>query len=209
MTTALLELVEGESKVCGRTGYRTRDLWLLSQTRTDYATRSGSVCVCEGYLYSHVSHGKFYFEKIIAIFSGGKTSTCTWKSFYTCRVAKQTFILPTCIRKLADCATQSGSVCLCLCVYLYRHVSGGKFYFEKIIAIFSGSKNFYVFGEKLPYLLSGYADVYTYLHASENSVMQYNSTTLEKMLLNYAAFPGRTLFGCLIKKRLEISKRTF
>ena len=27
------------------------------------------------------------------------------------------------------------------------------------------------------------------------------------MLLKYAAFRGRTLFGCLIKKRLETSKR--
>ena len=31
-TTALLESVEGEMKVCGRTEYRTRDLWLMSQT---------------------------------------------------------------------------------------------------------------------------------------------------------------------------------
>ena len=33
LTTALLESGEGETKVCGRTGYRTRDLWLLKQTR--------------------------------------------------------------------------------------------------------------------------------------------------------------------------------
>ena len=38
----------------------------------------------------------------------------------------------------------------------------------------------------------------TFIHSSENSVMQLNSTTLEKMLLKYAAFRGRTLFGCLI-----------
>ena len=31
LTTALLESAEGETKVCGR--YRTRDLWLLKQTR--------------------------------------------------------------------------------------------------------------------------------------------------------------------------------
>ena len=30
---ALLESAEGETKVCGRTGYRTRDLWLLKQTQ--------------------------------------------------------------------------------------------------------------------------------------------------------------------------------
>ena len=30
-TTALLESVEGETKECDRTGYQTRDLWLLSQ----------------------------------------------------------------------------------------------------------------------------------------------------------------------------------
>ena len=55
--------------------------------------------------------------------------------------------------------------------YLYSHVSGGKFYSEKIIAIFSGGKNYYMSGEMLPYLSSD-ADVYTYLDASENSVMQ-------------------------------------
>ena len=32
LTTALLESAEGETKVCGRIKYRTRDLWLLSQT---------------------------------------------------------------------------------------------------------------------------------------------------------------------------------
>ena len=46
-------------------------------------------------------------------------------------------------------------VCWCVCVYLFSHVSGGKFYFEKIIAIFSGGKNYYMYGEKLPYLSSG------------------------------------------------------
>ena len=30
-TTALFESAEGETKVCGRTGYRTRDLWLLNR----------------------------------------------------------------------------------------------------------------------------------------------------------------------------------
>ena len=33
LTTALFESAEGETKVCGRTGYRTRDLSLLKQTR--------------------------------------------------------------------------------------------------------------------------------------------------------------------------------
>ena len=32
LTVALLESAEGETKVCSRTGYRTRDLLLLSQT---------------------------------------------------------------------------------------------------------------------------------------------------------------------------------
>ena len=31
-------------------------------------------------------------------------------------------------------------MCVCVCVYLHSHVSGGKFYLEKIIAIFSGGK---------------------------------------------------------------------
>ena len=71
-------------------------------------------------------------------------------------------------------------VCVFVCVSvwerekgcLYSHVSGGKFYFEKIIAIFSSGKNYYMYMEKLSYLPSDLADVYTYLHASENSVMQ-------------------------------------
>ena len=33
LATALLESAEGGMKVCGRTEYRTRDLWLLKQTR--------------------------------------------------------------------------------------------------------------------------------------------------------------------------------
>ena len=33
LRTALLESVEGETKVCVRTGYRTRELWLLSLKR--------------------------------------------------------------------------------------------------------------------------------------------------------------------------------
>ena len=99
-------------------------------------------------------------------------------------------------------------MCVCVCGRaggrerqkgcLYSHVSGGKFYFEKIIAIFSMGQNYYMYVEKLPYLSSDEADVYTYLHASENSVMQLISTTLEKMLLKYAAFRGRTFFGRLI-----------
>ena len=44
-------------------------------------------------------------------------------------------------------------VCVCVCGYLYSHVCGGKFYFKKIIAIFSGGKNYYMY--KLPYLSSG------------------------------------------------------
>ena len=47
-----------------------------------------------GYLYSHVSGGKFYLEKIIAIFPGAKGTTCTGKSFRTFLVTKQT-IIPT------------------------------------------------------------------------------------------------------------------
>ena len=42
-----------------------------------------------------------------------------------------------------------------------------------MIVIFSWGKNYYMYVEKLPYLSSDKADVYTYLHASENSVMQY------------------------------------
>ena len=70
------------------------------------------------------------------------------------------------VRRATDCAMRCGSVfvCVCVCVreresgrergYLYSHVSGGKFYFEKIIAIFSVGKYYYMYGEKLPYLSS-------------------------------------------------------
>ena len=37
LTTALLESAEGETKVCGRTGYRTRALWLLKEKCYDIA----------------------------------------------------------------------------------------------------------------------------------------------------------------------------
>ena len=45
LTTALLESAEGETKVCSRTGYRTRDLWLLKQTRGEgkYTDQIGGV----------------------------------------------------------------------------------------------------------------------------------------------------------------------
>ena len=33
LKSVLLESAERETKVCGRTGYQTRDLWLVSQTR--------------------------------------------------------------------------------------------------------------------------------------------------------------------------------
>ena len=33
LSTVLLESAEGETKICVRIGYRTQDLWLLSQTR--------------------------------------------------------------------------------------------------------------------------------------------------------------------------------
>ena len=56
-----------------------------------------------GYLYSHVSGGKFYFEKIITIFPGAKATICTGKSLHTFRVTKQTFI-PTYIhQKILSC----------------------------------------------------------------------------------------------------------
>ena len=43
-------------------------------------------------------------------------------------LALESDALPTTLRGPA--------VCVCVCVYLYSHVSGGKFYFEHIIAIF-------------------------------------------------------------------------
>ena len=59
--------------------------------------------MCEGYLYSHVSGGKFYFENIIAIFSGGNNYYMYGRSFHTFRVTKQTFI-PTYMRqKILSC----------------------------------------------------------------------------------------------------------
>ena len=52
------------------------------------------------------------------------------------------------------------SVCVRVCARwrekgcLYSHFSGGKFSFEKIIAIFSWGKNYYMYVEKLPCLSS-------------------------------------------------------
>ena len=52
----------------------------------------------------------------------------------------------SCVRRATDCSTLSGSVCVrerererggAGCIY--SHVSGGKFYFEKIIAILAGA----------------------------------------------------------------------
>ena len=82
------------------------------------ALRGPAVCVCvrererererekereKGCIYSHVCGGKFYFEKIIAIFSGAKTTTCTWKIFHTFRVTKQTFIPTYMHLKILSC----------------------------------------------------------------------------------------------------------
>ena len=78
------------------------------------------VCVCEGvpiqsclrweflcvrgYLYSHVSGGKFYFEKNHShFFQGTKTNTCTGKNFHTILVAKQTFIPTSMHQKILSC----------------------------------------------------------------------------------------------------------
>ena len=76
--------------------------------------RGPAVCVCvcmcvcarereKWYLYSHVFGGKFYFEKIISIFPGAKTTTCTWKRFHTFRVTKQTFIPTYMHQKILSC----------------------------------------------------------------------------------------------------------
>ena len=48
LTTVLLESVEGETKVCGRTRYRTRDLWLLNRTRyrLRFAARQDTSQIC-------------------------------------------------------------------------------------------------------------------------------------------------------------------
>ena len=93
----------------GRIGHQTRDLWLLSQTRSDCATRI-AVCVC------------------VCVFVCGGVRGC----------------VRVCVR-----------ACVCVCVYvfegyLYSHVFGGKFYFQKIIAIFSRGKTYYMYGKKLP-----------------------------------------------------------
>ena len=43
LTTALLESAEGETKVGGQTGYRTRDLWLLKQTQGEGTYTNGQI----------------------------------------------------------------------------------------------------------------------------------------------------------------------
>ena len=62
-------------------------------------------------------------------------------------LALESDALPTALRGLAVCVCGGGG-------YLNSHVSGGKFYLGKIIAIFFGGSNYYMYGEKLPYLSS-------------------------------------------------------
>ena len=64
LTTGLLESAEGETKVCGRTGYPTRDLWLISQTRyrLRYATRLFLLLIKFPYL-------KFFLVPLFVAFS--------------------------------------------------------------------------------------------------------------------------------------------
>ena len=118
---------------------------------------------------------------------------------------------------LRVCVRVCVCVCVCVCVRereregcLYSHVSGGKFSFEKNDShFFLGQKLLHVRGkasipfERLSKRLYLPTCIRKFCHAIQKS------TTLEKMLLKYAAFRGRTLCGCLIKKRLETSKRTF
>ena len=87
-------------------------------------------------------------------------------------------MLPNALRGPAVCVY----LCVCLCVCerergIPSYVSGGKFYFEKIIAIFSGSKNYYMYGEKLPYLSSDQADdIPTYMHQKILSCNKLDNT---------------------------------
>ena len=57
MTTALLKSAEGETKVCGRTEYRTRDLWLINQMRyrLRYVARPESKRSCTSLLISLIT----------------------------------------------------------------------------------------------------------------------------------------------------------
>ena len=107
-------------------------------------------------------------------------------------------------------------VCVCVCERekerergVYSHVSGGKFYFEKIIAIFSGGKNLlHVRGKaSIPFeWLSRHLYLPTCIRKFCHAI---NSTALEKMLLKYAAFRESTLFVCLIKKKVRNFKAYF
>ena len=86
------------------------------------------MCVRErgGYLYSHVSGGKFYFEKIIAIFPGAKTTTCTGESFHTIRATKQTYIPTYMHQKILSCnkLDNIGEMLLKYAVYRGRALFG-------------------------------------------------------------------------------------
>ena len=55
MTTAVLESAEGETKVCGQTGYRTQDLWLTSQVpyRLRHAARLKDIGIVKQKRYTY------------------------------------------------------------------------------------------------------------------------------------------------------------
>ena len=92
LTTALLETVEEEepisTKVSDRTGYRTRDFWLLSQTWFSHKfewleipTRQCSFCMCHllGFTYLKIIFGeKKYF---ICVYGKENMILKTSKSF--------------------------------------------------------------------------------------------------------------------------------
>ena len=64
-------------------------------------------------------------------------------------LALESDALPTALRGPAVC------VCVCVCVSEGVMSPVGNSTLQKIIAIFSGGKNYYMYGGKLPYLSSG------------------------------------------------------
>ena len=58
----------------------------------------------EGGAYTVMSPvGNSLLNKMIVIFPGAKTTTCTWKNFHTCRATKQTFIPIYMHQKILSC----------------------------------------------------------------------------------------------------------
>ena len=101
LTTVLLESAKRETKVCGRTGYRTQDLWLFNQMRyqlhymarlTDFLTFSASAG-------KEASQNKSYFY--CSAVGSASDSRARGTGFHTWSSHIVSFLLPLLSRRAA------------------------------------------------------------------------------------------------------------